>query len=152
MTSNIGLKEVQDFGTKIGFSTENDSTKSSQDIIEKNLRKTFKPEFLNRLDELVYFNYLDKGDILKIVDIQLKDLGDRLAESNYTFKITKQAKEKLAELGYDKSYGARELNRTIQKYIEDPMSEELLKRGMPTEGQFNITYDGKKDKINVTLG
>ena len=152
MTSNIGLKEVQDFGTKIGFSTENDSTKSSQDIIEKNLRKTFKPEFLNRLDELVYFNYLDKGDILKIVDIQLKDLGDRLAESNYTFKITKQAKEKLAELGYDKSYGARELNRTIQKYVEDPMSEELLKRGMPTEGQFNITYDSKKDKINVTLG
>jgi ATP-dependent Clp protease ATP-binding subunit ClpC len=151
MTSNIGLKEVQDFGTKIGFSTNDESSKSSQDIIEKTLRKFFKPEFLNRLDELIYFNYLNKADILKIVDIQLKDLGERLAESNYTFKITKQAKEKLAELGYDKSYGARELNRTIQKYIEDPMSEELLKQGMPSEGLFNITYDGKKDKINVTL-
>jgi ATP-dependent Clp protease ATP-binding subunit ClpC len=99
----------------------------------------------------VFFNYLNKEDILKIIDIQLNDLGIRLAESNYKFKITKQAKEKLAELGYDKNYGARELNRTIQKYIEDPMSEELLKHGMPSEGLFNITYEGKKDKINVIL-
>jgi ATP-dependent Clp protease ATP-binding subunit ClpC len=152
MTSNIGLKDVQDFGTKIGFSTDEDPTKSAQDIIEKSLRKFFKPEFLNRLDELVYFNYLNKDDILKIIDIQLNDLGERLAESNYSFKITKQAKEKLAELGYDKKYGARELNRTIQKYIEDPISEELLIHNMPQEGIFNISYDTKKDKIIVKLG
>jgi ATP-dependent Clp protease ATP-binding subunit ClpC len=151
MTSNIGLKDVQDFGTKIGFSTDEDPTKSAQDIIEKSLRKFFKPEFLNRLDELVYFNYLSKDDILKIIDIQLDDLSERLFESNYTFKITTQAKEKLAELGYDRKYGARELNRTIQKYVEDPMSEELLQHGMPSEGAFNITYDSKKDKIFVKL-
>ena len=151
MTSNIGMKDVQDFGTKIGFSTDPDDTKSAKEIVEKSLKKFFKPEFLNRLDELVFFNYLNKEDILKIIDIQLKDLTDRLSESNYTFKITKQAKEKLSELGYDKNYGARELNRTIQKYIEDPMSEELLKHGMPDNGSFNITYDSKKDKINIRL-
>jgi ATP-dependent Clp protease ATP-binding subunit ClpC len=146
MTSNIGLKDVQDFGTKIGFSTDEDPTKSAQDIIEKSLRKFFKPEFLNRLDELVYFNYLNKDDILKIIDIQLNDLAERLTESNYSFKITKQAKEKLSELGYDKKYGARELNRTIQKYIEDPISEELLIHNMPSEGVFNITYDNFDNK------
>ncbi len=151
MTSNIGMKDVQDFGTKIGFSTDLDNTKSAKEIVEKSLKKFFKPEFLNRLDELVFFNYLNKEDILKIIDIQLNDLNVRLSESNYTFKVTKQAKEKLAELGYDKNYGARELNRTIQKYIEDPMSEELLKHGMPSKASFNITYDGKKDKINVIL-
>ena len=151
MTSNIGMKDVQDFGTKIGFSTDPDDTKSAKDIVEKSLKKFFKPEFLNRLDELVFFNYLNKEDILKIIDIQLNDLKSRLIESNYTFKITKQAKEKLVELGYDKNYGARELNRTIQKYVEDPMSEELLKHGMPANASFNITYDTKKDKINVVL-
>ncbi len=151
MTSNIGMDEVQNFGNKIGFSTDSDNTKSIKDIVDKSLRKFFKPEFLNRLDELVFFNHLNQEDILKIVDIQLKGLDSRLAESNYTIKITKQAKEKLAVLGYDKTYGVRELNRTIQKYIEDPMSEELLKRGMPKEGVFKVTYNLKQDKIIVTL-
>mgnify|MGYP006266285615 CR=1 FL=1 len=151
MTSNIGLKDIQDFGVKIGFSTDEDSLKSSQDIIEKSLKKTFKPEFLNRLDEIVYFNHLTQNDILKIIDIQLNDLSERLKESNYTFKISKTAKEKLAEMGYNKNYGARELQRTIQKYIEDPMSDELLKNGMPKECNFNISYDSKKEKIILSI-
>jgi len=151
MTSNIGLKDVQDFGVKIGFSTDEDSLKSSQDIIEKSLKKAFKPEFLNRLDEIVYFNYLGQGEILKIIDLQLNELSDRLKESNYSFKISKTAKEKLAELGFNKNYGARELQRTIQKYIEDPMSDELLKSGMPKECQFNISYDSKKNKIVLDI-
>jgi ATP-dependent Clp protease ATP-binding subunit ClpC len=151
MTSNIGMKDVQDFGTKIGFSTDGDDAKSAKEIVEKSLKKFFKPEFLNRLDELVFFNYLNKEDVIKIVDIQLNDLRDRLSESNYDFKITKQAKEKIAELGYDKNYGARELNRVIQKYIEDPMSEELLKNGMPDKGFFNITYEPKNDVLKVNL-
>jgi ATP-dependent Clp protease ATP-binding subunit ClpC len=151
MTSNIGLKDVQDFGVKIGFTTDDNPSKSAHDIIEKSMKKFFKPEFLNRLDELVYFNYLTKEDILKIINIQLNDLSKRLKESNYKIKITKQAKEKLAELGYSREYGARELNRTIQKYIEDPMSEALLSQNMPSSGIFNITYDIKKDKIIVNL-
>ena len=152
MTSNIGLKDVQDFGVKIGFSTDEDPLKSSQDIIEKSLRKTFKPEFLNRLDEIVYFNHLGENEILKIIDLQLNDLAERLKESNYTFKISKTAKEKLAELGYNKNYGARELQRTIQKHIEDPMSDELLKNNMPKECHFNISYDSKKEKIILSIG
>lgn len=151
MTSNIGLKDVQDFGVKIGFTTDDNPSKSAHDIIEKSMKKFFKPEFLNRLDELVYFNYLTKENILKIINIQLNDLSKRLKESNYKIKITKQAKEKLAELGYSREYGARELNRTIQKYIEDPMSEALLSQNMPISGIFNITYDIKKDKIIVNL-
>ena len=151
MTSNIGLKDVQDFGVKIGFSTDEDSLKSSQDIIEKSLKKAFKPEFLNRLDEIVYFNYLGQEEILKIIDLQLNELSERLKESNYTFKISKTAKEKLSELGFNKNYGARELQRTIQKYIEDPMSDELLKNGMPKECHFNVGYDSKKDKITLDI-
>ena len=151
MTSNVGLKDVQDFGVKIGFSTDEDNIKSSQAIIEKSLKKTFKPEFLNRLDDLIYFNHLGKEEIIKIIDLQMNELTERLKESKYSFKITKSAKEKLSELGYDKNYGARELQRTIQKYIEDPMSEELLKNGMPKEGSFNINYDIKKDKIIVKM-
>jgi ATP-dependent Clp protease ATP-binding subunit ClpC len=151
MTSNVGLKDVQDFGVKIGFSTDEDTIKSSQAIIEKSLKKTFKPEFLNRLDELIYFNHLGQEEIIKIIDLQMNELAERLKESNYSFKITKSAKEKLAGLGYDKNYGARDLQRTIQKYIEDPMSEELLKNGMPKEAAFNINYDIKKDKIIVKM-
>jgi ATP-dependent Clp protease ATP-binding subunit ClpC len=151
MTSNIGLKEVQDFGTKIGFSNDDNKLKPSKAIIEKNLKKFFKPEFLNRLDDIVYFNNLNKNEILQIVDIQMNELSKRLSESNYTFKISKKAKEKLAELGYDDNYGARELQRVIQKHIEDEMSEQLLKHKMPTEAQFDISYNTTSDKIIVKL-
>jgi ATP-dependent Clp protease ATP-binding subunit ClpC len=151
MTSNIGLKEVQDFGTKIGFSNDDNKLKPSKAIIEKNLKKFFKPEFLNRLDDIIYFNNLKKDEILQIVDIQLNELSNRLFESNYTFKISKKAKEKLAELGYDDNYGARELQRVIQKHIEDEMSEQLLKHRMPTEAKFDISYNTTSDKIIVKL-
>ena len=151
MTSNIGLKEVQDFGTKIGFSNDDNKLKPSKAIIEKNLKKFFKPEFLNRLDDIIYFNNLKKDEILQIVDIQLNELSNRLFESNYTFKISKKAKEKLAELGYDDNYGARELQRVIQKHIEDEMSEQLLKHRMPTEAKFDISYNSTSDKIIVKL-
>jgi len=149
MTSNIGLKEVQDFGTKIGFSTNENQSKLSHNIIEKNLRKTFKPEFINRLDEIVYFNYLSEENILKIVDLQLKDLNERINESNYTLTINKAAKEHLAKLGYNKEYGAREIQRIIQKYVEDPISQLLLEHGVPQSGAFDISYDNKNDKILV---
>ena len=151
MTSNIGSKDSQDFGMKIGFTNDPKNNDISQDVVNKSIKKFFKPEFLNRLDEVIHFNHLNADNILKIVDIQLNELRDRLLESNLTFKITKQVKEKLGELGYDKNYGARELNRVIQKYIENPMSEELLLNNNPTKGLFTITYDVKKEKINVAL-
>jgi len=151
MTSNTGLKEVQDFGVKIGFNASESSDDTSKDIIEKALRKHFKPEFLNRLDEVIFFKHLNTEDIIKIVDIQLNDLSDRLAESNYRFTVTEDVKEKLAKLGYNRTYGARELQRTIQKYVEDPMSDELLVAGMPESANFSVIFDKEKDKILVSL-
>lgn len=151
MTSNIGLKEVQDFGTKIGFSATDDRVKSSHNIIEKNLRKTFKPEFLNRLDEIVYFNYLDQDNILKIVDLQLTELINRVEESNYKLIIDDESKKYLSKLGYNKEYGAREIQRTIQKYLEDPISQLILENNIPKNGEFNILYDLSNDKLKITF-
>ena len=152
MTSNIGLKEVQDFGTKIGFNdSDSDNSADSKSIIEKNLRKTFKPEFINRLDEIVYFNYLTKEDVSKIIELQLSEFDNRLKELNFTLKIDKKLKEIILEKGYNKLYGAREIQRTIQKYVEDPISDELLRQQMPKSGKINLTYNVKTEKIGVTI-
>ncbi len=151
MTSNTGMKEVQDFGVKIGFNSSESSEDKTKEIIEKTLKKQFKPEFLNRLDDIIFFKHLNTEDIIKIVDIQLNELSERLAESNYTFTVTDEVKEKLAELGYNKKYGARELQRTIQKYIEDPMSDELLTAGMPGVGNFSVTFNKETDKFSIHL-
>jgi ATP-dependent Clp protease ATP-binding subunit ClpC len=152
MTSNIGLKEVQDFGTKIGFSdSETESNTNSKSIIEKNLKKTFKPEFINRLDEIVYFNYLTQDDVIKIIDLQLKDFENHLKEIGFTVKIDKKTKDFILEKGFNKLYGAREIQRTIQKYIEDPISDEMLRKQMPKSGKIVITYNTKAEKINVSI-
>lgn len=153
MTSNIGLKQARDFGVKIGYSTTTSETNDSktEDIIMKELKKKFKLEFLNRLDEIVLFNNLDEAGILKIVDLQLNELAERLKEDERTFTITDAAKKKLADLGYSKEFGARELQRAIQKNVEDPMSDELLKAGMPKTSSFEITLDPTTDKIVVKL-
>jgi ATP-dependent Clp protease ATP-binding subunit ClpC len=152
MTSNIGLKEVQDFGTKIGFNdSEADTVANSKSIIEKNLRKTFKPEFINRLDEIVYFNYLTEDDVTKIIDLQLKDLESHLKQVGFTLKIDKKIKDFILEKGFNKLYGAREIQRTIQKYVEDPISDEMLRKQMPKFGKINLTYNVKSEKINVSI-
>jgi len=153
MTSNIGIREVQDFGTKIGFSADGseDDLKNANYIIEKALKKQFKPEFLNRLDDIIYFNYLKDESILKIIDIQLNDLEERLLESCYTLEIGKNVKEYVLKQGYDKNYGAREIQRTVQKYLEDPISEELLKEHMPKFAHITVGYDKKNDKLNIKI-
>jgi ATP-dependent Clp protease ATP-binding subunit ClpC len=152
MTSNIGLKEVQDFGTKIGFNDSDvDNLANSKGIIEKNLKKTFKPEFINRLDEIVYFNYLNEEDITKIIDLQLKDFELHLKSIGFTFKIDKKSKDFLLEQGFNKIYGAREIQRTIQKYIEDPISDEMLKKQLPTSGKISLTYNTKSSKVIVNI-
>jgi len=152
MTSNIGLKEVQDFGTKIGFNDSDiDNLANSKGIIEKNLKKTFKPEFINRLDEIVYFNYLNEEDITKIIDLQLKDFELHLKSIGFTFKIDKKLKDFLLEQGFNKIYGAREIQRTIQKYIEDPISDEMLKKQLPTSGKISLTYNTKSSKVIVNI-
>lgn len=129
MTSNIGTSQLKDFGTGVGFGTaarrdkQNDLTKG---VIEKALKRAFAPEFLNRIDDVVLFNSLAKEDLVKIIDIELQKLYDRVSDLGYEIEMTDDAKYFIAEKGYDEKYGARPLSRAIQKYIEDPLAEQII--------------------------
>ena len=152
MTSNIGVKKIQDFGVGVGFGT---SAKKSQEstlnkkTITNALKKKFAPEFLNRIDEIVIFNNLSINEIHKIIDIELEKLYERITELGYKIKLTKKAKDFLAEKGFDKDYGARPLKRAIQKYLEDLIAEEILKSKI-NEGDI-IQVDHKKGSEKLLL-
>jgi ATP-dependent Clp protease ATP-binding subunit ClpC len=138
MTSNIGVRDLKDFGAGIGFSTA--SKVAQQDDLVKNtiqaaLKKAFSPEFLNRLDDVIVFNSLGRDELHKIIDLSLAKLFRRVAALGFHIRLTDKAKDFLSEKGYDPQYGARPLNRAIQKYLEDPVAEELLK-GEATEGSI----------------
>jgi ATP-dependent Clp protease ATP-binding subunit ClpC len=138
MTSNVGARKLQDFGTGVGFGTKTKLEAHDElvsDVIEDSLKKAFSPEFLNRLDDVIVFKKLDKEGIGKIVELPLKDLTSRIKEIGYGVKVSKKLKDHLVEVGYDEKYGARPLNRAIQKYVEDPIAEELLK-GEAQEGDI----------------
>jgi len=129
MTSNIGARQLKDFGTGIGFNTaarEANQDVHSKGVIESALKRTFSPEFLNRIDDVVIFNSLTKDDIIKIIDIALKSLFGRIEALGYVLEVSQEAKNFLADKGYDDKFGARPLHRAIQKYLEDPLAEELL--------------------------
>lgn len=127
MTSNIGSREVKEFGAGIGFSTSSQEIgRNTKNIIDKALSRSFAPEFINRLDEKIYFNSLSREDICKIIDIELKDLYDRISELGYNLTITEEAKQFVAEEGFDPKFGARPLKRAIQRYLEDPVSEMII--------------------------
>ncbi len=154
MTSNLGVKKIQDFGSGVGFGT---SAKKSQEdtftrkTIMNSLRKKFAPEFLNRIDEVIIFNSLSKENIHKIIDIELSKLYIRIEELGYKIKLSKKAKDFLAEKGYDKKYGARPLKRTIQKHVEDLIASEIL-NSMINEGDtINIDYTLGKEKLNIKI-
>jgi ATP-dependent Clp protease ATP-binding subunit ClpC len=130
MTSNIGARDLKDFGAGVGFATQTRNDQSddlAQNVISKALKRTFSPEFLNRIDDVVIFNSLEKESIFKIIDIALKDVVGRLMTIGYEIKLTDDAKEFLVDKGYDPAFGARPLHRAIQKYVEDPLAEEILK-------------------------
>lgn len=129
MTSNSGTRQIKDFGTGIGFQsavTDEDRKKQTRSIVEKALKKQFAPEFLNRLDDIVYFDQLSREDIRRIADIELRPLLRRIAEMGYTLQLSDETIEKIASEGYDVQYGARPLRRAIQRIIEDPICEMLL--------------------------
>jgi ATP-dependent Clp protease ATP-binding subunit ClpC len=154
MTSNIGVKKLQDFGTGIGFGTKSmveGESAAKSDILMDELKKHFAPEFLNRLDDVVIFKSLTKEEIGKIVDLEIISLKGRVEEIGYGLQINKTVKDYLIENGYDKEYGARPLNRAIQKYVEDPVSEEILK-GKVKEGQtIKVSYVKSKEKIVIKV-
>ena len=152
MTSNIGARQLKDFGTGVGFSTQSQKAQEEdieKGVIENALKKTFAPEFLNRVDDIVIFNALEKEDIMKIVDIELQQLQERIEKLGYSLKLTKKAKECIGEKGFDKKYGARPLSRAIQKYLEDLIAEEIVSNRL-NEGDA-IEIDHIKDEAQLSL-
>ncbi|MCR4965422.1 MAG: ATP-dependent Clp protease ATP-binding subunit [Bacteroidales bacterium] len=144
MTSNIGTRELKDFGTGVGFDTEATNSskhKVEQGILEKALKANFSPEFLNRVDDVIYFNSLNKEDILKIVNIELEKVLSRVREIGVTVNITDEAKEYLVDSGWDPNYGARPLRRAIQKNVEDLLAEEILMQALPSGTVVTLDYD-----------
>jgi ATP-dependent Clp protease ATP-binding subunit ClpC len=152
MTSNIGARQVKDFGTGVGFETSNIKSQAGdieKGVIEGALKKTFAPEFLNRIDDIVIFNALEKEHIGQIVEIELVKLTQRIEKLGYTISFTKAAKVFLSKKGYDKKYGARPLNRAIQKYVEDLLAENVVNSSIQ-EGD-NVTIDHKKDAETLLI-
>jgi len=148
MTSNIGVKKLQDFGTGIGFSTNNYSNEEhKKEILKAELKKFFSPEFINRIDEVVVFNSLDKENIKKIVTIELNKLISRLNELKYYFKFDNKVVEHIADVGYDELYGARPLKRAIQEKIEDKISEEILMGNVVEDKKYQMTYKNEDFEI-----
>ncbi len=156
MTSNIGVRKLKDFGTGLGFQTQarqESAEDMAKGVIETALKKTFSPEFLNRIDDVIIFNSLEKAEIFKIIDLALKSLYKRTAELNFTLQIEETAKNFIAEKGYDPQFGARPLNRAIQRYLEDPLADFLLAQ----QGQLapNSTLvarlNAAGDNINIAI-
>jgi len=158
LTSNIGQRRASDFGSRVGFTkTGSDANKESVSIIKKELQKTFSPEFINRLDEIIYFNHLTEEDLLEIIDIELSKMYPRFIEIGYKITVTKDLKKKIAEVGYDPKYGARPLKRVLQKYIEDTIAELIINGECEAGNKITLSFDTKKDpsietpvKVKVT--
>jgi ATPases with chaperone activity, ATP-binding subunit len=154
MTSNIGTRQLKDFGTGIGFNTaakQAQSNEYAKSVIQNALKKAFAPEFLNRIDDVVMFNSLSKNDIYKIIDIELKGLFDRVNTLGYKIKISPAAKDFIIEKGYDANFGARPLKRAIQKYVEDPMAEVIIKASVSEGDVISVTYNKKKDHLTIKV-
>ncbi len=152
MTSNIGARQLKDFGQGVGFGTSSkleSADEHAKGVIENALKKAFAPEFLNRIDDVIMFNSLSKEDIHKIIDIELANLFGRIQKLGYSIRITDAAKDFIVEKGYDQNYGARPLKRAIQKYLEDPMAEEMIKNNLTEGDEIEIDYNKEKGEITV---
>ena len=152
MTSNIGSRQLKDFGMGVGFSTRAQSEQSediAKGVIEKALKNAFAPEFLNRIDDVVLFNNLTPDHIKEIIDIELKSLYARIEELGYVLTISPEAKNFIAEKGFDEKYGARPLKRAIQKYLEDPMAEEIIKANIEEGDELHASLKKGTEEITI---
>ncbi|REJ80391.1 MAG: ATP-dependent Clp protease ATP-binding subunit [Bacteroidetes bacterium] len=152
MTSNIGSRQLKDFGQGVGFATSAKSSQAdehSRGIIESALKKAFAPEFLNRIDDVVMFNALEKEHIHKIIDVELVSLYKRINELGYKINLTEDAKDFIADHGYDANYGARPLKRAIQKYLEDPLAEEIIKAEIAEGDTVEVTLDKENSVLKI---
>ncbi|MBL7865700.1 MAG: ATP-dependent Clp protease ATP-binding subunit [Cyclobacteriaceae bacterium] len=154
MTSNIGVRDLKDFGSGIGFATKSKQANEEEimkSTIQSALKKAFSPEFLNRLDDVIVFNSLQREHIHQIIDLTLGKLFARILSIGYHVELTEKAKDFLAEKGYDAQFGARPLNRAIQKYLEDPVAEEILKGEVEEGGTILADHDGKADALTIKV-
>ncbi len=154
MTSNIGARQLKDFGDGVGFATQarqNSQEDNNKAIIEKALKRTFSPEFLNRIDDVIMFNSLNKEDIFQIIDILMKGVMKRLSTLGFALELTPEAKDFIAEKGYDSQFGARPLHRAIQKYLEDPLAEEILNMTIKAGDTMMAHLDKEAGKILFKL-
>jgi ATP-dependent Clp protease ATP-binding subunit ClpC len=154
MTSNIGVRQLKDFGEGVGFATQSriqNAEESNKAVIEKALKRTFSPEFLNRVDDVVVFNSLSKDNIFEIIDILMKGVMKRLTTLGFSLELTEEAKNFIADKGYDAQFGARPLHRAIQKYLEDPLAEEILAMNIKPGDVMVADLDKEEQKLKFTL-
>ena len=154
MTSNIGSRQLKDFGQGVGFGTaakSNQADSHAKSVIENALKKTFAPEFLNRIDDVVVFNSLSREHIHKIIDIELSKLYNRIDGLGYKLKLSESAKDYIADKGFDKKYGARPLKRAIQKYIEDSLAEEIINSKLKEGDSISINLDKKTNELIIKI-
>ena len=155
MTSNIGSRQLKDFGVGVGFNTaarEAEKGEMQRDVIEKSLKKTFAPEFLNRIDDIIYFNSLGREEIHKIIDIELKGLFNRIHKMGFEVEMDEKAKDFLVKKGWDEQYGARPLRRAIQRYIEDDLADEIIRADILPGDTIRVTSDDEKIAFNIEKG
>ncbi len=153
MTSNIGVRQLKDFGQGVGFATKartENAEENTKAVINNALKRTFSPEFLNRIDDVVIFNSLDQDNIFKIIDIALNDLYKRLSGLEFTMTLSEEAKKFVAEKGFDPQFGARPLHRAIQKYIEDPLAEFILNNNPEGGAALVATLNEEKDGLDIS--
>ena len=154
MTSNIGARKLKDFGQGVGFGTaakESQAEAHAKSVIENALKKTFAPEFLNRVDDVMVFNALNKEHIDQIIDIELDKLYERITDLGYKLVLTNQAKAYIADKGFDKDFGARPLKRAIQKYIEDALAEEIINSNLEEGDTINMDLDKKTNELVIKI-
>ena len=154
MTSNIGSREIKDFGQGVGFATkakQSSANEYTKAVIQKALKRAFAPEFLNRIDDVVLFNTLTREDIHKIIDIELKGLYERVNMLGYEITLSDEAKDFVLEKGYDIQFGARPLKRAIQKYLEDPMAEAIIKSSIAEGDRLVVDFDKEKQEVIVNI-
>jgi len=154
MTSNIGARQIKDFGQGVGFGTaakKSQADSHQKSVIENALKKAFAPEFLNRIDDVMVFNPLEREHIHQIIDIELKKLYDRIRDIGYELKLTDKAKDYISDKGFDKEYGARPLKRAIQKYIEDALAEEIVNSKLEEGDNIEMDLDEKGDALTINI-
>jgi len=154
MTSNIGSRQLKDFGQGVGFGTSSKNEQAdanAKSVIENALKKSFAPEFLNRIDDVIVFNALERKDIHAIIDIELEKLLSRISDLGYILKLSDDAKDFIVDKGFDRKYGARPLKRAIQKYIEDALAEEIVNANLNENDTIYLDLDKGKDKLKIKI-